>query len=228
MTMSTMSNSSNGTTTRTDNVIIQQVDGNINANCPTKLVKLLVPSSKTSSSSSSSIKMLSRGDGLASALRTPTKIQLTKPLLTSSSKNNETSILSTSTSLLDIPAELNEKQLQSVGPSQSSNTLPPTPPPPVIDHMHRNVRTALFRTSNHQKEDKQKTNEMHSMFFKGMNKKIVLVENILSIDLFDLYIYKNDINKIKLIFLSSLISFIYESKYSRKISSNAYVPILIS
>jgi hypothetical protein len=58
-----------------NNVIIQQTDGK--SNIEPKLVKLVVPQSINSSSS---IKMLSNGDGLSSALRIPTKIQLTKTL----------------------------------------------------------------------------------------------------------------------------------------------------
>jgi hypothetical protein len=150
-----------------DNVIIQQLDGNINSNSSTKLVKLVVPQSTTTTSSS--IKMLSSGDGLASALRVPTKIQLTK----TSTKNDKTSLLISassssinqdqltfspaSTTLLDIPVDMTEKQQQqqSVVDYHSSTTLPPTPPPPVIDNTNANVRT-----KNNQQDEQQKINEI--------------------------------------------------------------------
>lgn len=123
---------------------------NINSNSSRKLVKLVVPQSTTSSSSS--IKMLSSGDGLASALRVPTKIQLTKTLFVSSTKTeiNSSLISSTnqeqltfspsSTTLLDIPIDLTEKQQQqrSVDDYHSSTRLPPTPPPPIIDNTNSN------------------------------------------------------------------------------------------
>ena len=172
---------------RTDNINIQQFAGNINANSSTKLVKLVVPQSTTSSSSSSSssIKMLSNGDGLASALRIPTKIQLTKTLLASSEKNNTNSSLISSTltngisqeqltlspsltaTLFDVSADLIEKQQQSIADNQSSTTLPPTPPPPVVDNTTKNNRNAL----DSQKEERQKKNEISSTVIKGRRKR---------------------------------------------------------
>jgi hypothetical protein len=113
--------------------------------------------------------MLSSGDGLASALRVPTKIQLTK----TSTKNDKTSLLISassssinqdqltfspaSTTLLDIPVDMTEKQQQqqSVVDYHSSTTLPPTPPPPVIDNTNANVRT-----KNNQQDEQQKINEI--------------------------------------------------------------------
>jgi hypothetical protein len=167
----------------TDNVIIQQFDGNINPNPSTKLVKLVVP--KSTSSSSSSIKMLSNGDGLASALRIPTKIQLTKTLLVSTAKTHKTSSLISSTSihqeqlilspllstnLLDIPIDITENQ-QSIIDYHSSTTLPPTPPPPVIDNTHLNLRNALSHTSNNQQQEQQTIKEISTMNSKGTKKK---------------------------------------------------------
>jgi hypothetical protein len=139
---------------------------NINSNSSTKLVKLVVPQSTTTTSSS--IKMLSSGDGLASALRVPTKIQLTKTLFVSSTKNDKNSSLissnhseqltfsPTSTTLLDVPIDITEKQ-QSVVDYHSSTTLPPTPPPPVIDNANSNVRKI-----NNQQE---KLNDIKSKYF---------------------------------------------------------------
>ncbi|CAF3341930.1 unnamed protein product [Rotaria sp. Silwood1] len=177
--------------TRTDNVIIQQFDGNINSNSSTKLVKLVVPQSTISSSSS--IKMLSSGDGLASALRIPTKIQLTKTLYVPSTKNDKTTSLSSSTSthsinheqqpflpsssisttLLDIPIDMTEKQppqqqQQSDVDYHSSTTLPPTPPPPVIDNNNSNVRNVLSHTSNKHKEEQEKNNEIPTIIIKAI------------------------------------------------------------
>jgi hypothetical protein len=115
------------------------------------LVKLVVPQS-----TSSSIKMLSSGDGLASALRVPTKIQLTKKNdnknLSIISSNQEQSTFSpSSTTLLDIPIDITEKQQQqqSVVDYHSSTSLPPTPPPPVID----------VRTTNKQENDSSISND---------------------------------------------------------------------
>ncbi|CAF2473836.1 unnamed protein product [Rotaria sp. Silwood2] len=175
---------------RTDNVIIQQLDGNINSNSSTKLVKLVVPQS-TISSSSSSIKMLSSGDGLASALRIPTKIQLTKTLYVPSARNDKTASLisststhsinheqqtflpsssSSSTTLLDIPIDMTEKQQQQQSrvDYHSSTTLPPTPPPPVIDNNNSNVRNVLSHTSNNHKEEQGKNNETPTIIIKAI------------------------------------------------------------
>jgi hypothetical protein len=133
-----------------DNVIIQQLDGN--SNNSTKLVKVVGPKSAIASSS---IKMLSSGDGgVASALRVPTKIQLTKTLFVSSTKSvDQNSSLISSTSNQSINEEsltLNNliEQPKSNVNYHSSNTLPPTPPPPVIDNS--NVRT----TNNQQQQTK--------------------------------------------------------------------------
>ncbi|CAF3317736.1 unnamed protein product [Rotaria socialis] len=170
---------------RTESVIIQQHDGNIHPNSSTKLVKVVVPQAAISPSIPP-IKMLSSGDGLASALRIPTKIQLTKPLFVSSTKNDKTSSLfsststhsinhrqqtllhSSSTSSLDIPIDMREKQQQTVVDYHSSTTLPPTPPPPVIDNNNNsNVRTGLSHRSKSQIEGKQKSNEISTMIIKG-------------------------------------------------------------
>ena len=169
---------------RTDNVIIPQIDVNLNPNTSTKLVKLVVPPSTISSSSS--IKMLSNGDGLASALRVPTKIQLTKPLLISSGLNDKTSSLisstsinqeqltlspSSSTTLLDIPIDMTNKQSQSNIDYHSSTTLPPTPPPPVIDNKNSNIRNVKSHTSNNSQEEQQQNNNQISPV-KGTKKRI--------------------------------------------------------
>jgi len=151
---------------------------NINSNSSTKLVKLVVPQSTAATTSSSSIKMLSSGDGLASALRVPTKIQLTKTLFVSSTKNDKNSSLissihqeqltfsPSSTTLLDIPIDITEKQQQeqqSVVDYHSSTRLPPTPPPPVIDNTNSNVR----KTNNQEEEEKNQisTINIKSKFF---------------------------------------------------------------
>ncbi|CAM4740698.1 unnamed protein product [Rotaria magnacalcarata] len=170
---------------RTESVIIQQYDGNIHPNSSTKLVKVVVPQTAISPSVPP-IKMLSSGDGLASALRIPTKIQLTKPLCVSSTKNDkissffsspsthsinhrpQTLLPSSSTSLLDIPIDMTEKQQQSVVDYHSSTALPPTPPPPVIDNNNSNVRTGLSYRSKSQIEGKQKSNEISTMIIKGI------------------------------------------------------------
>jgi hypothetical protein len=173
----------------TDNLIIQQFDGNINPNPSTKLVKLVVP--KSTSSSSSSIKMLSN-DGLASALRIPTKIQLTKTLFVSTAKTPKTSSLISSTSshqerlilspllstnLLDIPIDMTENQ-QSIIDYHSSTTLPPTPPPPVIDNTHLNLRNVLSHTSNNQQEEQQNIKQISTMDIKGTKKKLIFLIRI--------------------------------------------------
>ncbi len=153
-----------------DNVIIQQLDGNINSNSSTKLVKLVVPQSTTPS-----IKMLSSGDGFASALRVPTKIQLTKTLILSSTKNDKNSSLISSTLnhtispeqlthspssniLPDVPIDMTEKQQQSVVDYHPSTALPPTPPPPVIDNINSNVCT-----TNNQQKEQEKINEISTI-----------------------------------------------------------------
>jgi hypothetical protein len=161
---------------RTDNVIIQQTDGTLNPNSSTKLVKLVVPPS--TATASSSIKMLSSGDSLASALRVPAKIQLTKPLFVSSGKTNKScsSLISSittqqqftlspsslTTTLLDIPIDMTDKQ-ESNNDYQSSTTLPPTPPPPVIDNTNSNIRNVLSHTSISQLEEQQKINEISTV-----------------------------------------------------------------
>ena len=123
-----------------DNVIIQQIDSN--STNPTKLVKFV---GSQSTLASSSIKMLSSGDGgVASALRVPTKIQLTKTRLLSSAKSvdqNSSSISSTSNQsiaeesnhLSDVSIDILEKPNSNVK-YHSATALPPTPPPPVLDN----------------------------------------------------------------------------------------------
>ncbi len=145
-----------------DNVIIQQIDGN--SNNSTKLVKVV---GSQSTIASSSIKMLSSGDGgVASALRVPTKIQLTKTLFVSSAKaadQNSSLISSTSNqsineesnNLSDIPIDILDRSKSNVD-YHSSTALPPTPPPPVID---TNART----TNNEQ----EKTKEISTINIKG-------------------------------------------------------------
>jgi hypothetical protein len=119
-----------------DNVIIQQIDGN--SNNSTKLVKVV---GSQSTIASSSIKMLSSGDGgVASALRVPTKIQLTKTLFVSSAKPvDQNSSLISSTSNQSINEESNVDY-------HSSTALPPTPPPPVIDNNARTTNTEQEKT----------------------------------------------------------------------------------
>ena len=109
---------------RTDShVIVQQVDANLTAAKSARVVKLMVPS--LTNLLSPSIKMLSNADGLASALRVPTKIQLTK----------------TSSTSVETPARETSEQQQTepvVEYHPSIAALPPTPPPPVIDHTSTN------------------------------------------------------------------------------------------
>lgn len=157
---------------RNDNVIIQQYDANINSNSSAKLVKLVVP--QTTNSLSPSIKMLSSGDGLASALRIPTKIQLTKPLLVSSSRTEKSSSLissthihqdqlilspSSSANLLDVP-----DQQSVLGEYHSPTALPLTPPPPVIDNTNSNLR-------NVSDTSRKKSNKTSTMNTKGKDQR---------------------------------------------------------
>ncbi|CAF1176380.1 unnamed protein product [Adineta ricciae] len=86
-----------------NNIIIQQTD--VRSNSSTRLMKLTVPQS---------IKMLSNTDGLSSALRIPTKIQLTKPLPMISTQNDQQSTTTAA------------KQ-------RSTVDYPLTPPPPVVE-----------------------------------------------------------------------------------------------
>jgi hypothetical protein len=132
-----------------DNVIIQQFDGN--SNNSTKVVKLVVPQS------SSSIKMLSSNDGLASALRVPTKIQLTKTLLLSSTKTEQNSLSITSNNLLDIPNDITKQEQSVVDEYHSSTTLPPTPPPPIIDN----------NTNSSVQKHEEKTKKISTINIKG-------------------------------------------------------------
>ena len=184
MTIVTASDLSKKAARAENNVIIQQSDGIINPNNSAKLVKLVAPPSNYLSPASS-IKMLSSGDGLASALRVPTKIQLTKPpfvppahreksssfisTVSSHSINQEQSTLSPlSTTLLDIPVDMTGKQQQqqqqraqqqqAVADYHPSTALPPTPPPPIIDQTHVHLRTAYSHLSNgiNQQEHSQK------------------------------------------------------------------------
>lgn len=158
-------------------------------NSSTKLVKLVVPqSTSTPSPSSSSIKMLSSGDGLASALRVPTKIQLTKPLLVSSTKmeKNLSPLISStnqeqlafspsSASLLDIPIDLTEKQQQqSVGDYHSSSALPLTPPPPIIDNTNSNNQQNTSTNNNNNNNDNNDNNQSKSMVYFYFKKNIYL------------------------------------------------------
>lgn len=196
---------------RNDSVIIQQFESNTNANVSTKLVKVVVPQTTISSSApSSSIKMLSSGDGLASALRIPTKIQLTKPLYVPSTKNDKTSLisstpthsisheqqnllLSSSTGVFDIAADITEKQKQTIVDYHSSATLPPTPPPPVIDNNSSNIRQVLSHKSNNQIEEKQKINEIPTIVVKSKRRVINL--SFLSITLLVLSEHDKELEK---------------------------------
>lgn len=167
--------------TRAENsVIIQQIDGNSNITSSTRLLTLVVPQSNnvlsSSAVTSSSIKMLSHGDGFASALRVPTKIQLTKTSYASSQhgdKNSsvisslsnlsihqeQTSLSSNSNALIDIPIETTERQQPVMIDYPSSTTLPPTPPPPVLDQANSRNGNKFSRPSNmthqHQVEQEQ-------------------------------------------------------------------------
>ena len=117
----------------TDNVIIQQSDGN--GTNSAKLLKLVNPQS------ASAIKMLSSNNGLASALRVPAVIQLTKTSPPSSTKTDGNSSLissSSSNTLSDVSIDITDKQ-QSLVDYRSSTSLPPTPPPPVLDRTHSNI-----------------------------------------------------------------------------------------
>ena len=157
---------------RKDNVIIQQYDTNMHSSSSAKLVKLIVP--QTTNSSSPSIKMLSSGDGLASALRIPTKIELTKPLLVSSTRSEKSSAIisstnvhqdqlilspSSATNLLDVP-----DQQSVLGDYHSPTALPPTPPPPVIDNTNSNIRNVSDTL-------RKRSNRTSTMSTKGKDQK---------------------------------------------------------
>ncbi len=109
-----------------------------NNNSSTKLLKLVVPKS---TNCSSSIKMLTNGDGLSSALRIPTKIQLTKTLSSSSLTQNENNSLLISTSNLSINQEQLNNQFSSMDIIEKQQSVvvdyPLTPPPPIIDNSHK-------------------------------------------------------------------------------------------
>jgi hypothetical protein len=88
--------------------------------------------------------MLSNGDGLSSALRIPTKIQLTKTLSASSlSINQEQQQILPSTTV-----DIQEKQ-------RSVVDYPPTPPPPVVDN--RNLNVHMLNKPNEQDPVKEHT-----------------------------------------------------------------------
>lgn len=123
-----------------DNVIIQQFDGNCTNS--TKLLKLVVPQAPVAASSS--IKMLSSNDGYASALRVPTVIQLTKPSSTKSDSNP--SLISSSSNILsEISLDTIDKE-QSAIDYRSSTSLPPTPPPPVLDRTNSAPQQTTSKT----------------------------------------------------------------------------------
>jgi len=127
-----------------NNVIIQQTDGK--SNIEPKLVKLVVPQSINSSSS---IKMLSNGDGLSSALRIPTKIQLTKTLSASSLSINQEQLNEQQQQILSsTTVNITEKQ-------RSVVDYPPTPPPPVVDN--RNLNVHMLNKPNEQDPVKEHT-----------------------------------------------------------------------
>ena len=79
--------------------------------------------------------MIVNGDGLASALRTPAKIQLTKTL--------------------PIPNETNSNNQQSV------LDYPLTPPPPILDHSHRTTQNHVLICSDGSSND-SKQSKRHS------------------------------------------------------------------
>ncbi|UJR13519.1 hypothetical protein I4U23_000533 [Adineta vaga] len=114
-----------------NNVIIQQTDSK--SNTSTKFVKLLVPQS---------IKMLSNAGGLSSALRIPTKIQLTKTLPISSIQNEDQSSVLSSTIVI-------RSEQQSV----VDYPLTPPPPPVIIVVENKNMN------SNQVKEDTTMNNK---------------------------------------------------------------------
>jgi len=126
-----------------NNVIIQQTDGK--SNIEPKLVKLVVPQSINSSSS---IKMLSNGDGLSSALRIPTKIQLTKTLAASTLSINQEQLNEQQQILPSTTVDITEKQ-------RSVVDYPPTPPPPVVDN--RNLNVHMLNKPNEQDPVKEHT-----------------------------------------------------------------------
>jgi hypothetical protein len=82
--------------------------------------------------------MLSNGDGLSSALRIPTKIQLTKTLSVSSAQNENNSFLnSTSSSMTDITEK-----------PQTALDYPLTPPPIIIDNKKEQNTTKGYFSKN--------------------------------------------------------------------------------
>jgi hypothetical protein len=119
---------------RTDNnVIIQQIDEN--PNMSTKLLKLVT-------NSSSSIKMLSYGDSLSSALRIPTKIHLTK---------------TSSTVLINQEQSSSTKDL--VEKKSSVVDYPLTPPPPIADNKNSDSHV-LNKTDEHERVKENSTNNI--------------------------------------------------------------------
>lgn len=154
---------------RDNNVIIQTMDGSLanKSNTSTKLVKLVVPQS---TNSSSSIKMLSNCDGLSSALRIPTKIQLTKTLSISSTFNENNSFLISKPNLLLNQKQFNDQHEAVTSPiidikeSQQQSTVdyPPTPPPPIVDHRNSNSHTP------NKINERDRSNEATTMNSKGI------------------------------------------------------------
>jgi hypothetical protein len=119
---------------RTDNnVIIQQIDEN--PNMSTKLLKLVT-------NSSSSIKMLSYGDSLSSALRIPTRIHLTK---------------TSSTVLINQEQSSSTKDL--VEKKSSVVDYPLTPPPPIADNKNSDSHV-LNKTDEHERVKENSTNNI--------------------------------------------------------------------
>ena len=133
------------TASKKDNVIIQQLTKpRSQSNSSTKLVKLVAPQS------TSSIKMLSSDGGFTSALRIPTRIQLTKTLHSSSIK---TDIINQEQ--MNHFENLQDNQQTVAEYHSSTATLPPTPPPPVIDSTNANIEISEQQTQDQQQQQQQ-------------------------------------------------------------------------
>ena len=122
-------------------LVVQQTDRSLDSSS----LKFLKIVASQATHSSSSIKMLSTGDGLSSALRVPTKIQLTKAPVVSSASDEHSA-----------PRRLSSASLSPIEPNADDqrSTLadyPPTPPPPVTDPSHSKLHTSMRTEHEDQK-----------------------------------------------------------------------------
>ena len=133
-------------------LVLQQADRTLNS----PSLKFLKIVATQATHSSPSIKMLSTGDGLSSALRVPTKIQLTKAPVVSSTPDEHSAPRSLSSASLP-PIESNAGD-----PRSSLADYPPTPPPPVTDHSHSKSHTSA-RTEHEDQPNGSLSNDNRGM-----------------------------------------------------------------